>query len=170
VSQATGQPTFNFTAANKARLLYSNKPGGILGDTMSAAFTVSGVSPTAVFTYAGENTPSNLGTTPATVRLFFETGGKFAYTNYWWADVSPGSALLAANTSGTLTALVDPTLTAWSDWNGQPSNANVDAFNAAARNATVVALSFGGGSFFENGVGTSDGSGSFTLNSFSVTP
>jgi hypothetical protein len=169
VSQATGQPTFDFTAANKARLLYSNKPGNINGTTMNAAFTVSGPSPAAVFTYAGENTPSNSCGTPATVRLFFETGGKFAYTNYWWADVSPGSALLTANSSGTLSALVDPT-TAWSDWNGQPSSANPEAFTAAATNATVVGLSFGGGCFFENGVGTSDGSGSFTLNSFSASP
>lgn len=88
VSQKAGEPTFDFTAANKARLLYSNKPGDIFGTTMTAAFTVSGMSPAAAFTYAGENTPSNSCGTPATVRLFFETGGKFAYTNYWWADVS----------------------------------------------------------------------------------
>jgi hypothetical protein len=168
VSQSAGQPTFDFTAANKARLLYSNKPGDIDNKPMSATFTVSGVNPAAVFTYAGENTPSNSCGSPASVRLFFETGGKFAYTNYWWADVTPGSAVLAPNTNGTLTADVNPTTTAWSDWNGQPSSANTAAFDAAAQNATVVGLSFGGGCFFENGVGTSDGSGSFTLNTFSA--
>jgi hypothetical protein len=167
VKASPGLATFNFTATNKARLLYSNKQGGnILGTTMSASYTISGLSGPAVFTYAGENTPSNPCGTPATVRLFFQTSGKFAYTNYWWADVTPGSAVLASGSSQPLSALVDPTLTAWSDWNGQPSSANVDAFNAAAANATVVGLSYGGGCFFENGVGTSDGSGSFTLDGF----
>ncbi len=70
---------------------------------------------------------------------------------------------------GTLSALVD-SAQAWSDWNGQPSSANAAALNAAAVNATVVGLSFGGGCFFENGVGTSDGSGSFTLSSFTRSP
>jgi hypothetical protein len=50
---------------------------------------------------------------------------------------------------------------------GQPSAANAEAFNTAANNPTAVGLSFGGGCFFENGVGTTDGSGSFTLTNFS---
>ena len=166
VKASPGLATFNFTATNKARLLYSNKQGGnIFGSTMTASYTIGGLSAPAVFTYAGENTPSNPCGTPATVRLFFQTGGKFAYTNYWWADVTPGSAVLASG-SDSLSALVDPTLTAWSDWNGQPSSANASEFEAAARNATVVGLSYGGGCFFENGVGTSDGSGHFTLDAF----
>jgi len=33
---------------------------------------------------------------------------------------------------------------------------------------TVIGMSFGGGCFFENGVGTTDGSGTFTIDSFSV--
>ena len=54
----------------------------------------------------------------------------------------------------------------WSDWNGQPSASNAADFIAAAGNVTTVGLSFGGGCFFENGVGTTDGSGSFTLTDF----
>ena len=42
------------------------------------------------------------------------------------------------------------------------------SFNAAASIITAVGLSFGGGCFFENGVGTTDGSGTFTLTSFTV--
>jgi len=56
----------------------------------------------------------------------------------------------------------------WSDWNGQLSGSNADAFNAAASNVTAIGLSFGGGCFFENGVGTDDSSGMFSLGSFSV--
>jgi hypothetical protein len=35
---------------------------------------------------------------------------------------------------------------------------------------TSIGLSFGGGFSFENGVGTTDGSGTFTLNSYALTP
>ena len=66
----------------------------------------------------------------------------------------------------TITATVLPS--GWSDWNGQPAAGNVDAFNQAASNVTLIGLSFGGGCFFANGVGTADGSGTFDLDSFSV--
>jgi hypothetical protein len=44
----------------------------------------------------------------------------------------------------------------------------VPGFMDAASNVTMIGLSFGGGCFFENGVGTIDGSGTFTLDSFSA--
>jgi hypothetical protein len=37
-----------------------------------------------------------------------------------------------------------------------------------SRLARLIGFSFGGGCFFENGVGTTDGSGTFTLGSFMV--
>jgi hypothetical protein len=153
-------------AKSQPHLLYNSKDSTLLGDlsgsTLTAAFTVSGV--TGNFTYGGQ--PLWGGTT-GNVRLYFESippGTKFAYSNNWWADVSPASAVLA-NGDFTLTATVDATQ-AWSDWNGQPSSANTEAFKAAATSATAVGLSFGGGCFFENGVGTTDGSGTFTLSTF----
>ena len=165
---AQGSPgivTFNFAVPDKTRLLFNSKDPALLGDksnsTMSATFTVAGV--TGTFTYGGE--PSCGGTT-GNVRLYFESippGSKFAFTNYWWADAAFS---VLANGTVTISAAVDPTLGQWSDWNGQPSAANAAAFDAAAANMTAVGLSFGGGCFFENGVGTTDGSGSFTLTSF----
>ena len=169
VKTTTGIATFDFTAGNKTRLLYNGRDtsvlGNLSGNTMSATFNVADVSPTATFTYSGETAGSGL--PGAQVRLYFESippGSKFAYTNYWWADVTPGSEVLA-NGQVTLTITVDPAQ-AWSDWNGQQSGSNVGSFNAAAANVTAVGLSFGGGYFFENGAGTSDGSGTFTLNTF----
>ena len=166
-----GLAAFDFSVPNKSRLLFNSKDSSLLGNltasTMSATFTVSGVSEGATFTYGGQGTASNPCVSPATVRLAFESippGTKFAFTNYWWADVTPASAVLA-NGDYTLTVTVDATQ-AWSDWNGQPSSTNVAAFNAAAGNVTAVGLSFGGGCFFENGVGTTDGSGTLTLNTF----
>jgi hypothetical protein len=165
VKASPGLATFDFAGPDKAHLLFSDSPdliGSKNGTTMTASFTVQGVSGT--FTYGGE--PSCGGTT-ATVRLYFESippGTKFAFTNYWWSDTA--WQVLANGTAPlTLTALVDPTAQ-WSDWNGQPSSTNRAAFNAAAGNVTAVGLSFGGGCFFENGVGTTDGTGTFTLDSF----
>lgn len=164
---AQGSPgivTFNFGVPDKTRLLFNSKDpallGNLSGSTMRATFAVSGV--TGTFTYGGE--PSCGGTT-GNVRLYFEStppGSKFAFTNFWWGDAAFS---VLANGTVTLTAVVDPA-GQWSDWNGQPSAANATEFTAAAENVTAVGLSFGGGCFFENGVGTTDGSGSFTLTSF----
>ena len=165
---AQGSPgiaTFNFAVPDKTKLLFNGKDPALVGDlsgtTMSATFTVQGV--TGTFTYGGE--PSCGGTT-GNVRLYFEStppGSKFDFTNFWWADAAFS---VLANGTVTISAVVDPA-GQWSDWNGQPSAANVTAFTAAAENVTAVGVSFGGGCFFENGVGTTDGSGSFTLTNFS---
>jgi hypothetical protein len=162
---------FGFAVKPNSRLLVTQNDktkNPFLGDhssqPISATVSVTALSPGATFTYDTTNNPCG---TPATVRLFFSsTGGPFAFTDYWWSDSA--SVTLDALKAGpqTLTATLDPA-TPWSDWNGQPSAANAPAFMAAAQNMTSVGLSFGGGCFFENGVGTSDGSGVFNLKSFS---
>ncbi|MGC2295784.1 MAG: hypothetical protein WA695_03715 [Candidatus Dormiibacterota bacterium] len=184
---ASGVATFNFTqqsstcspatsytacgdlGAGTALLITdqgSNKSGLTGNDSemnINANFTISNLSGTGAFTYGGE--PYCGGS--ASVRLYFEsTHGPFGYSNYWWSDT--GFVNLVANGTFTLTAQIDPTLAAWGNWDGQPSAANTAAFTAAASDVTAIGLSFGGGCFFENGVGTTDGSGTFTLNSFSV--
>lgn len=159
---------FNFTNQPNTALLITdqgaNKSGVLgndLGQTVTAQFTIRDVSG---FNYYGE--PDGSGA-PATVRLFFETtAGAFAYTNYWWSDTAFSD--LTGNGTFTLTATVDPTTAAWSDWNGQSSSSNTSTFDAAASDVTGFGLSFGGGYFFENGVGTLDGSGTFTLNTIAV--
>jgi hypothetical protein len=160
----SGLATFGFVVPDSARLLSLSvsKYGIPLGETtMTASYTVAGV--TGNFTYGGE--PSCGGTT-GNVRLYFESitpGSKFAYTNYWWSDVAWSA--LANGGPVTLASLVDAN-SGWSDWNGQSSLSQSAAFQVAAGAVTAYGLSFGGGCFFENGVGTTDGSGSFTLNTF----
>lgn len=158
--------SLNFTnQSNTALLVTNNKAqfpnllGNLTGKSVTATFTVSGAN---AFTYYGE--PDGCGT-PANVRLYFETSnaGGFDYTHYWWSN--PASAVLA-NGTVTVTAAIDPAL--WSDWNGQVGTIVPDQFAAAASNVTTIGLSFGGGCFFENGVGTTDGSGTFTLNSYTA--
>src|SRR5579863_3911184 len=127
------------TKTNTQTLVTANDPsknpllGNHDGESISAQINIAGV--LGVFTYAGE--PS-CGNTISNVRLFFtSTGGPFAFTNFWWSDVPPGSAVLSGDASETLTATLDPT-TPWSDWNGQPSSGLVAKFDAAASNITSV--------------------------------
>jgi hypothetical protein len=57
----------------------------------------------------------------------------------------------------------------WSDYYGHFGVGPYAAgFEAAISNVTAIGVSFGGGCFFENGVGTTDGSGTFTLNTFAA--
>lgn len=167
-----GIADLNFTNQNNTALLvttHGSSKGTLLGDlrgkTIHAEFDVTGV--TGAFTYFGEGTPDNPCGTPANTRLYFQTdnSGGFAFTHFWWAN--PDSSLLISNGHGVLNATVEPG--EWSDWNGQPGVTQVPGFNDAASNVTMVGLSFGGGCFFENGVGTTDGSGTLTLTTFSVT-
>ena len=137
--------------------------GDLTGKTITATFDISRA--TGAFTYYGQGTPSNPCGTPANTRLFFQTdnGGGFAFTHYWWSN--PASQVLA-NGPGTLMVNLDPAM--WSDWNGQGGLVEPAGFADAVANVTVIGFSFGGGCFFENGVGTTDGSGTFTLDSFTV--
>jgi hypothetical protein len=141
-------------------------------NTITATFTINGA--VGAFTYGGEPYPGiGAGGALPNARLYFDSasivgGGTFASTNYWWADDSSASAVLANNTF-TVTALLDPTSASWSAYNGEPSGSYAAAFNAAASNIRDIGLSFGGGDFFANGVGTTDGTGSFTLTSLTVT-
>jgi hypothetical protein len=163
-----GIASFDFTDQNNTALLVTKHgagKGSTLGDltgrTITATFDISGL--TGAFTYFGE--PDGSGA-PSTTRFYFQTdnAGGFAYTNFWWSN--PESQALVANGQFTLTATVEPA--EWSDWNGQNGASQPTGFADAASSVTMIGLSFGGGYFFENGLGTTDGSGTFTLDSFTV--
>lgn len=169
-STGSGIATFDFTSQDNTALLVTDKGNSsLLGDdrgkTVTATFTISNA--TGAFTYFGEGTASNACGTPANTRLFFETSnsGGFDETHFWWSN--PSSAILA---DGTFTVTATVNGAEWSDFFGHFGNDPQYAagFQAAASNVTTIGLSFGGGCFFENGVGTSDGSGTFTLESLSV--
>jgi hypothetical protein len=107
--------------------------------------------------------PQASGTTGADTRGF--------YTQFWWSN--PMSIPLVADPQApmTITQPVDaPGM--WSDLNGNSNNSSseaMEAFLIAIQNVKTVGLSFGGGCFFENGVTTSDGSGTFN-STFTETP
>ncbi|MEP6920976.1 MAG: hypothetical protein ABI967_07615 [bacterium] len=141
--------------------------GDLTGKTVSASITVSGV--TGPFIYYGQGTASNPCGTPANVRLYFETNSnELGESQYWWSN--PVSYPLA-NGPATLTSTLNPAN--WSDRDGHFGTfdaAHTAAFAASVADVQQIGLSFGGGCFFANGVGTSDGSGTFTLTNFIVTP
>jgi hypothetical protein len=163
-----GIASFDFTNQPNTALLVTTHGaskgttlGELTGKTINATFDVTGL--TGAFTYFGE--PDGSGG-PATTRFYFQTdnGGGFQFTHYWWTN--PVNQALITNGKFTLTATVEPV--EWSDWNGQPGATQTAGFLDAASNVTMIGLSFGGGFFFENGVGTTDGSGTFTLDTFTV--
>jgi hypothetical protein len=134
--------------------------GDLTGKTVNAKVSDSG----GTFTYYGQ--PDACGR-PANVRLYFQTKSpaSFSETDYWWSN--PVSRPLGSTTATTLSAKLDPDK--WSDYNGHFGSNPVytAAFNDAVKNVTSIGLSFGGGCFFENGVGAPNG-GSFTLWTFSA--
>jgi hypothetical protein len=135
--------------------------GDLSGKTVSANYEIIGAG---TFIYYG-----TCGTTPANVRLYFETNSnELGESQYWWSN--PENRTLA-NGSGSMSATLN--VNSWSDRDGHMANydaAHIAAFTAAAADVQQIGLSFGGGCFFANGVGTSDGSGTFTLTNFTVTP
>lgn len=164
-----GVAAINFTTQDNTALLINTQGnstllGNDLSKTVSATFTISGA--TSDFTYYGETDACG---TAASTRLFFETRygvGGFSSTDYWWADNA--SYTLADNGNGvTIHAVISPS-GSWSAFYGEKSAEYATSFSAAASNVTGIGLSFGGGCFFENGVGTVNGSGTFTLTNFSV--
>jgi hypothetical protein len=174
-----GGIAFDFLYTPDTALLGTSHPsyrGDLLGDmsnkTLSATVGVT-VTPGTVFQYYG-NSPGQ----PANVRFYFQTdtSGKFEETDYWWSNpVSINLQTLALIQPADFTMTVpisSPSM--WSDYNGHFGDdpAYTAAFLQAVKDVQFVGLSFGGGSFFENGVGIAPGTGSgnFRLMDFTATP
>jgi hypothetical protein len=122
--------------------------------------------------------------TPANVRFYFTspkasgttcTGTTGFYTQFWWSN--PVDVPLATDPQDSLSiSQMGNAPSMWSDWNGKHGDGidscpqTADAFQEAIRNVQTVGLSFGGGCFFENGVTTSDGGGTFNSMFTETTP
>ncbi len=176
-----GVASLNFTNQPNTALLTTDQKaknpsllGDLTGKTVSASFALTGLSTSHPVIYYNE--PDACGGTTAYVRYFFDTvnSGGFNETNYWWSNPTSLPLTVDGTYSIPPVSLIGAN---WSDYYGHfGTNANSDGFNGAAGfkfavgHVTNMGLSFGGGCFFENGVGTNDGSGTFTLNTFTVKP
>lgn len=185
VSNPDGGIAFDFLYSPDTALLITGHPsyrGDLLGDlssksAISARVGVT-VTPATDFDYYGEPDGCDNGTNGANVRFFFQTQttGPFNPMDYWWAN-SPTShrQLQDLKDFGDFTITNSFLPSEWSDWDGHFATqdaAHLAAFDAAKHNVKAMGLSFGGGCFFENGVGIHPGTGSgfFRLMDFSVTP
>jgi hypothetical protein len=176
-SKISGGIAFDFLFTPDTALLattHSSYNADLLGDmtgkTLSATVGVTVTTGTA-FTYYGQ--PDGCGR-PANVRFYFQTNtsGKFEETDYWWSN--PVSVDLETLKAGDVTLTTGFTGAEWSDFFGHFGSdpAYSAAFTAAVKDVQTIGLSFGGGCFFENGVGIQPGtgSGSFRLMDFTATP
>jgi hypothetical protein len=152
--------SFNFTASTYTALLATSDnslTGDLSGKTLNASVSWTGVTGTFQEQNGGGCTPD-----AQYVRLYFASPG-FAFTHFWWSNPIHVD-FTGASGGGTMTVSLGD-LSQWSDWNGKVADSSPDVtagFNAAVAKVSTVGVSFGGGCFFENGVTTSDGSGSFT--------
>lgn len=183
----TGGIGFDFLDTPDTALLGTSHPsyrgdllGNLSGESVSASIGVT-VTPLTQFTYYGEGTPSNPCGTPANVRFYFQTdtSGKFEETDYWWSNAAPFTSAtlqsLAAAQPGSVSLSADISDgSQWSDYYGHFGNepAYAAAFQKATKDVQFIGLSYGGGCFFENGVGITPGTGSgfFRLMDFTVSP
>lgn len=142
--------------------------GNMTGKTLKATVSVFG----GPFKFYGEGDPGGCGgPPPAFVRFYFQTKSpaSFAETDYWWSNpVNLQLNGLPPSTSMSV-SIGDPSQ--WTDFFGHRGTdiGFTDAFNAAVKDVTSIGLSFGGGCFFENGVGAPNG-GSFMLSTFTAMP
>jgi hypothetical protein len=148
--------------------------GDLTGQTISVTVSVKD-DPSTTWQYGG----STCGTTPPSVRLYFDSNGVPGYggangnggfyTQFWWSNPSSATVTSITSSDGSATFTFDVPVNPaqWSDWNGQAGTTVPDAFATAAVHVKDVGLSFGGGCFFENGVTSANASGTFTLTGFS---
>jgi hypothetical protein len=114
------------------------------------------------------------GDTGAYARIWFDgAGGSSAqspqgYMNQvWWNHATLD---LNSATNGEVPFIVHATVNPtsdWSNWNGIGADVNASQFNGAASHVQQIGLSFGGASWFEDGV---TGTGAITIDSIHVGP
>src|SRR5579864_2892530 len=141
--------------------------GDLSAKTLNVTVSVKGGAGTFQDQNNGGCTPDN-----KSVRFYFTspkasgttgTGTTGFFTRFWWSN--PVSVTLLTDPQGQMTiSQIVNSPSMWSDWNGHSGASSLEvmeAFQIAITNVQAVGLSFGGGCFFENGVTTSDGGGTF---------
>lgn len=179
-----GGIAFNFLYTPDTALFMTGHPsyrGDLLGDmrdkTVAAriGITVTSGQQQPVYTYFGD--PGECGHIPSNVRFFFQTrpSGPFNPSDYWWSNpVNQELQSLQATTNPNGSMEISNTFKPefWSNYYGMFGTMDPVGWDHAASNVVAIGLSFGGGCFFENGVGIVPGTGSayFRLMDYSADP
>ncbi len=177
----TGDTTMFQFLPNIYTALLTTRDSSLTGDlsmkTLKVTVSVTGGSGTFMDQNSGGCTPAN-----KSVRFYFtspKASGSTGTgtpptgfcTQFWWSNPMSVPLVSATQMPMSISQPVNA-MHMWSDWNGtfnDDSAEVMEAFQVAIHNVQTVGLSFGGGCFFENGVTTSDGSGTFN-STFSETP
>jgi hypothetical protein len=153
----------------RVALLTTPNTGSISGRTITATFWIATSNPA----YTGANAGGCINA--VNMRLYFTTTtGSYRVgqadknpSRYWWSQA--GSCYIEQVDDGTLVTITSTvTPGQWSNANGQLSSNLPNEFNAAAATAKQLGLSFGGGCYYDTGVGVSSGSATLHLISFDV--
>lgn len=163
---SAGAVTFTFPSAPDAAYLTSAKVPSI--GALSARVSIAADTGT-TFAYYPTGADAKVG-------LYFQSNnaGPFDPSDYWWSSDRVLLSSLVDHPTLLATALADPS--AWTNFYGQPGTLDepyevngVTYPSAAAGFAAAIAdidswgVSFGGGSFYANGVGTPTGHAVFSL-------
>lgn len=161
--------------SNMTALLTTTSASGLVGNLAGKTLTATvSLTSTATIVYGLENGSGCPGT-PANMR-FFISSDPHTYspskagrneTGYWWSN--PASVPMDAPVSGA--AISVPLAPGnWSDANGHYSSDSgyTAGFNATVANLQQVGVSFGGGCYYDTGIGVTSGTGSFTLNTIAA--
>lgn len=149
----------------------TNNSGNLSNKTITVSVTLTALNGNPQYTYWGKDTILNQGTTPANYRLFFSSIAA-PYTqrptcgNCYWFSHQAWNYF----TNGTTVINGDFNPSQWSNSYGQWATNNLVDFNTAVRSVKQLGLMFGGGNFFDVGIGVVPNSGTaiFTLNNFVV--
>lgn len=139
-------------------ILTNATPQDISGGAITATFRVT-ASPDVAFTFGGEGR-WNTGTLPPHARLFLSSyHGYLAESGcpecFWWSRDG-----WIAITNGVFTITADLNPARWTHAQGQT---NAAAFLATLTNVIECGVAFGGGSFFDIGVGVTNGVAAFEM-------
>lgn len=171
--------TTELTSKSPAAFLTTSSQANVLGNLTGKGLSVT-VSMTStgnpVFNFWGMGTSMNPCGTPANVRLYFTSNpNKFNLTDsqnnetqYWWSN--PINATLTKDMNLVISDVFDPSH--WSNPNGHWGNdpTYTAGFYNTLANVRQIGVSFGGGCFFDIGVGVKKGTGTaiFHINSINV--
>lgn len=171
-------PYYGYQTTNRIVISFlttTNISGDFTGKSLTANFSIMSTLGTR-FAYGGmldvngQQPGWNAGTLPANVR-FFVSSYRDAYNNLY-ADYHPDfffwskEGTVSVNQGiYTLTASLDP-----SKWTNAAGQTNAVGFANAVKNVAQIGLSFGGGSFYDAGIGVLENTGSawFALQNFDV--
>ena len=150
--------------ANYTAFLVTNLVGNILGKTITATFTVSPTSGDPGYVW-GVYQINGYGTVAA-ARLYFSSRTDYSNTRnvetYWFAS----NGVVVDDGTVTISTVVQPMN--WSHGNGCNGSDCLTEFMNSSQGCVNVGVAFGSDHFYDLGIGTTNGTATIHLQSFTI--